>query len=200
MERVAPARGSSYSHDHSSGSAAMPAGGLAKAKSSPKMHSRRHPLDLSSAMAVCDGNYIRLLKLLPGFHADQRRVFALPALGTGSGLQQQVALHVVERFRYTSTVAMQVQSSGAGSAYYQPPLMLVRLYHDACTAEVVSYQQQGAFHVRALPGDSPEFSLDEKQQVNALLSEWLTLCLAEGLGRQRLPAQDPDAESLVAPL
>jgi uncharacterized protein YqiB (DUF1249 family) len=95
---------------------------------------------------------------------------------------------------------MQVLLSGPGSAYYQPPLILVRLYHDASTAEVVSYQQQGAFHVRALPGDGPEFSLDEKQQVNALLAEWLTLCLEQGLGQRRLSAQDPDAESLAAPL
>ena len=170
-------------------------------KRSP-MPSRRCPLDLSSAMAVCDGNYIRILKLLPGFSLGQRRSFALPALGSdpGAGLEHHVLLHVAERFRYTSTVSMQVLLSGPGSAYYQPPLILVRLYHDASTAEVVSYQQQGAFHVRALPGDGPEFSLDEKQQVNALLAEWLTLCLEQGLGRRRLSAQDPDAESLAAPL
>lgn len=153
-------------------------------------------------MAVCDGNYIRILKLLPGFSLDQRRSFSLPALGShsGAGLEHHVVLHVTERFRYTSTVSMQVLLSGPGSAYYQPPLILVRLYHDASTAEVVSYQQQGAFHVRALPGDGPEFSLDEKQQVNSLLAEWLTLCLEQGLGRRRVSAQDPDAESLVAPL
>jgi len=178
------------------------AGRLGQEHSCTIMQNRRHPLDLSSAMAVCDGNFIRILKLLPGFSVDQRRSFALPALGAGpgAGLEHHVVLHVVERFRYTSTVNMQVRLSGPGSAYYQPPLIVVRLYHDASTAEVVSYQQQGAFHVRARPGEGPEFSLDEKQQVNALLEEWLTLCMEQGLGWRPLSAQDPDAESLVAPL
>lgn len=197
-EYIAPGQGSRYSLSRSGGSATVMAGSLAQANSSNPMQNRRHPLDLITAMAVCDGNYIRILKLLPGFSLGQRRVFALPALGSGSGLEHQVLLHVVERFRYTSTVSLQVCISAPASDYYQPPLMLVRLYHDACTAEVVSYQQQGAFHVRALPGDGPEFSRDEKQQVNALLAEWLTLCLAEGLGRRRQPAQDPDAEFLAA--
>ncbi len=178
------------------------AGRLGQEHSCTIMQNRRHPLDLSSAMAVCDGNFIRILNLLPGFSVDQRRSFALPALGAGpgAGLEHHVVLHVVERFRYTSTVNMQVRLSGPGSSYYQPPLIVVRLYHDASTAEVVSYQQQGAFHVRARPGEGPEFSLDEKQQVNALLEEWLTLCMEQGLGWRPLSAQDPDAESLVAPL
>jgi uncharacterized protein YqiB (DUF1249 family) len=173
---------------------------LAKATSSISMQNRRHPLDLSSAMAVCDGNYIRLLKLLPGFHLGLRREFSLPPIGPEAGLEHVVALTVEERFRYTSSVSLKVQLSGSGSAFYQPPLLLVRLYHDASTAEVVSYQQQGAFHVRPLPGEGPEFSLDEKQQVNALLAEWLTLCLEQGLGRRQVSAQDPDAGSLVTPV
>jgi len=163
------------------------------------MQSRRHPLNLSTTMAVCDGNYIRLLKLLPGFSAGQQRAFALPALGKHlhGGLEHVVQLQVVEKFRYTSSVSMRVQLSGPGSAYYQPPTIQVRLYHDASTAEVVSYQQQGAFHIRPLPGTGPEFTRDEKQQVNALLAEWLTLCLDHGLGRQRASAVDdgPAAEA-----
>jgi|LauGreDrversion4_2_1035121.scaffolds.fasta_scaffold500594_2 hypothetical protein len=173
---------------------------LAQATSSISMQNRRHPLDLSSAMAICDGNYIRLLKLLPGFTLGQRREFALPPIGPQAGLEHVVVLTVEEQFRYTSSVTLQVQLSGPGSAYYQPPRLVVRLYHDASTAEVVSYQQQGAFHVRPVPGEGLEFSLDEKQQVNALLAEWLTLCLEQGLGRPQGSAQDPDAESLATPL
>jgi uncharacterized protein YqiB (DUF1249 family) len=167
-----------------------------------QIQNRRHPLDLSAVMATCDGNYIRLLKLLPGVSPGQMRTFALPSVGgqgADAGLEHVVHLQVLEKFRYTSTVSLQVLLSGPGSHYYRPPLILVRLYHDACTAEVVSYQQQGAFHVRPTPGDGPEFSRDEKQQVNALLAEWLTLCMAQGLGWRRSPAQDPDAESLAVP-
>lgn len=162
------------------------------------MYSRRHPLDLSSAMAICDGNYIRLLKLLPGLDRAQRRSFVLQAPGGDQALEQVVVLQVEERFRYTSTVSMCVHLAGPAPQYYRPPVMLVRLYHDASTAEVVSYQQQGAFHVRSLPGEAPEFSPDEKQQVNALLAEWLTLCLAQGLGRTGSTPQDPGTETVAS--
>lgn len=158
---------------------------------------RRHPLDLSVAMATCDANYIRLLKLLPGFHAGQQRRFGLPALAGDSPrpVGQTVELEVVEQFRYTSSVNLRVHAGSMVSAYYQPPLISVRLYHDACTAEVVSYQRQGAFHVRPRPGEGPEFSPDEKQQVNALLAEWLSLCLQQGLGGRQGAAEDPAAAS-----
>jgi uncharacterized protein YqiB (DUF1249 family) len=165
------------------------------------MFNRRHPLDLSQAMATCDGNYIRILKLLPDFRLGQQRCFALPVPGVedGAAAGQLVELRVVEQFRYTSCVSMQVRPTGRVSPYYRPPLLQVRLYHDACTAEVVSYQQQGAFHVRPRPGEGPEFSSDEKQQVNALLAEWLTLCLQQGLGGRHGSAEDPAAAFLQAP-
>lgn len=166
------------------------------------MHNRRYPLDLSSAMATCDGNYIRILKLLPDFRLGQARHFSLPAPGAEpvSGSQAHlVEMEVTERFRYTSSVRLQLRVVGTHSRYYRPPQLHVRLYHDACTAEVVSYQQQGAFHVSPLPGEGPEFAPDEKQQVNALLAEWLTLCLQQGLGGNRGAAEDPAAAAAPVP-
>lgn len=149
-------------------------------------------------MAVCDANYIRILKLLPGFALNAAREVALPSLkGISSATQHcLVCIQVVEAFRYTSTVSIRVVLHGKVIPYYQPPVMFVRLYHDASTAEVVSYQEQGAFHLRAHPGDGPEFSVDEKQQVNIFLADWLSLCMDHGLGRLHVSAQDPDTEQL----
>ncbi|MDY6982606.1 MAG: DUF1249 domain-containing protein [Pseudomonadota bacterium] len=143
------------------------------------LQARRHPIDLSARMAVCDANYIRLLKLLPDMHAAGRREFMLPQLGDGS---QRVVLEVVESFKYTSTISIVLDVPGLASAYYRPPVMLVRLYHDASTAEVTSYQDERRIRVMYHEDELPRFYPDEKEQVNLFLAEWLALCLETGQG------------------
>jgi len=162
------------------------------------MH-RCHSIDLSGSMAICDANYIRILKLLPGFglHATREIILSAPGPLLGSLCGQQVIFEVLEIQRYTSTVSIRMAQIGKVPNFYRPPLMLVRLYHDASTAEVVSYQEQGAFHLRAQPGDGPQFTVDEKQQVNAFLAEWLVLCQEHGLGNGSSSEPDPDAEKLI---
>jgi uncharacterized protein YqiB (DUF1249 family) len=148
------------------------------------MQIRRNPIDLSARMAVCDANYIRILKLLPDFAAAARRIFALPAVGATScgDALQMVVLEVVEMFKYTSTVSIRLAGQ-PGQAYYRPPAMLVRLYHDATTAEVVSYQDQRYIRVLYPEDEAPRYYPDEKEQVNLLLADWLMLCLESGLGQ-----------------
>lgn len=148
------------------------------------LQSRRHPIDLSARMAVCDGNYIRLLKLLPGLAPDARREFTLPELGAGdNSAAQRVLLEVVETFKYTSTVSMSIEVPGLASAYYRPPVMLVRLYHDANTAEVISYQDERHLRVLYQEDELPRYYPDEKEQVNLFLADWLALCLEAGRGQ-----------------
>lgn len=147
------------------------------------MHTRRKPLDLSASMAVCDANYIRLLKLFPDFSQESCRAFALPSVGRGdqdSG--QRVVLEIIETFKYTSTLSIRLCLPDATALYYQPPAMLVRLYHDASTAEVISYQNQRDTRNLFPDEEVPRFYPDEKEQINLFLAEWLTLCLDSGLG------------------
>ena len=148
---------------------------------------RRHPIDLSARMAVCDGNYIRLLKLLPNVMPAARREFELPAVGAGDhATTQRVVLEVVETFKYTSTVSLSLDVPGKSSAYYRPPAMLVRLYHDANTAEVISYQDERRIRVLIQEDELPRYYPDEKEQVNLFLADWLTLCLEAGQGHHIL--------------
>lgn len=138
-------------------------------------------------MAVCDGNYIRLLKLLPDLTPHSRRDFTLPELGTGgSAAFQRVVLAVVETFKYTSTVSIGLEVPEPASAYYRPPAMLVRLYHDANTAEVISYQDERHIRVLYQEDELPRYYPDEKEQVNLFLAEWLALCLDAGQGSDAL--------------
>jgi len=154
---------------------------------------RRYPVDLCSIMAVCDGNYLRLLKILPELSLHSRRVVGLPV--PDSAINDLVEFQVMERFRYTTTVAIKLNAPAmAGTKYYRPPMMLVRLYHDARTAEVVSYQEKSTAGFQMLLSDSIEFTADEKDQVNLFLAEWLQLCLQEGM----VPLLQPPAEDASA--
>lgn len=163
---------------------------------------RRHPIDLSTAMAVCDANYLRLRKLLPDFALDSSRRIGLPS--TDLAPDARVELRVLENFRYTSTLQVSMQSSlhhtlsenESAHPFYRPPVMLVRLYHDAATAEVISYQDRTTAGFATWVADSVEFKPDEKEQVNEFLAEWLKLCLDMGLGEHPTPPL-PAAEGVI---
>lgn len=156
------------------------------------VHAKRYVVDLSATMAVCDANYIRLLKLMPHFSLDAGRSFTLPTLGDmeRGTIAQSVDLVVIEAFKYTSTIRISM-GAPTTSAFYLPPCILVRVYHDANTAEVVSFQEpwkkeEWNNRVMPLPEDAPQFYPDEKEQINMFLAEWLTLCIETGLDQNKI--------------
>jgi uncharacterized protein YqiB (DUF1249 family) len=130
-------------------------------------------------MAVCDANYIRLLKLFPDHLSDTSRIFALPFGAADS--RMLVQLRITEKFRYTSTVTLTMSSESIEGLWFTPPCMLVRLYHDACTAEVISYQQTRLHQLENQAGMNHAFATNEKEEANLFLSDWLNLCLHEGM-------------------
>ncbi len=155
---------------------------------------KRYVVDLSATMAVCDANYIRLLKLMPHFTLDARRSFTLPTAGNAAhgsahagahggakeSITQSVDILVIEAFKYTSTIRIRMGATST-SEFYHPPCILVRVYHDANTAEVISFQEDWNNRLMPSPEDAPLFYPDEKEQVNMFLAEWLTLCIETGL-------------------
>lgn len=89
-----------------------------------------------------------------------------------------VEMKIVEAFKYTTTLEITQQSEL--KQWMTNPSMLVRVYHDACTAEVVSYQGHRNLKPRYSRPNPQMYHADEKMQVNAFLGEWLTLCLKVG--------------------
>ena len=151
--------------------------------------SRRRPLlDLSARMAVCDANYLRLRKLLPEFHAGASRVILFPGVGADGSGEHKLEMHVLESFRYTTTLDLQLLIEEAAPHWFKTPRLTVRLYHDAETAEVISYQDQRGFKAIYRENEAPRFTWDEKNQINLFLAEWLSLCLEGGLSYLCLPA------------
>jgi uncharacterized protein len=138
------------------------------------MDRRRYRIDLPAHMAECDANYARLMKLFPRLREAEANRFGLQI----GDHQHQVCLEVVERGPYTTLVRL----LRLPDAPWNPqPRMLVRLYHDARSAEVV--ECHGARHFRAVY-DYPNRYMhlpDEKAQVNRFLSEFLALCLSHGV-------------------
>ena len=161
------------------------------------MKVKTYTIDLSEQMAVCDANYIRLLKLLGNTRSLNKRVVALPHLGNISRREQVcVSLEVLEDFKYTSTIVIKqlLKSPGnpgnVSAIPYSSPEMVVRTYHDAKTAEVISYQNHKHFKAIYPVPNQFMYQSDEKEQLNLFLAEWLNLCINEGMG-------DPDEYQLV---
>jgi uncharacterized protein len=173
------------------------------------MSRRGYSVDLIRQMAECDANYIRLLKLVPQLQAYRDRSFSelcrvgesndadleapegepekiLEGLTTefciadldGSQARMTVEIRIVEAFRYTST--LEIVQRPELKQFMTNPSMLVRVYHDANTAEVVSYQGHRNLLPRYSCPNPKMYQPDEKMQVNRFLGEWLSHCLEVG--------------------
>ncbi|MCD8522425.1 MAG: DUF1249 domain-containing protein [Saccharospirillaceae bacterium] len=135
---------------------------------------QRYVPDLQEMAALCEANYLRLLKLLNGAEVGEMRAFRL-----SDDLHcALVRLCVDEDHRYTTMVS--VTQEGLSPDWLQPLSMQVRLYHDASMAEVLSYQNQQRFDGRYSYPNPAMRMPDEKVQLNRFLAEWLGHCLQYG--------------------
>ena len=154
----------------------------------------RYKVNLKNFMACCEANYRRLYKVFPNVATDSIR-----RVGLSPSSEREVLLTVVERTPYTTLLSIrehrtsndysneQSQNSSDLNAelknkigWREPPVLNVRMYHDARLAEVVSCDGLRS----ATPNNSyPNKNMlqrDEKAQWNSFLEEWLTVCIARG--------------------
>ena len=171
------------------------------------MPKSQYSIDLIKQMAECDANYIRLLKLLPQLRGyrdklqsknstakqkqnkvigdpenvdnlkGENRVFCIADL-VDSTEKVTVEIRIIESFKYTTT--LEIIQKPKFKKWMTNPTMLVRAYHDASTAEVISYQGHRNLQPRYSQPNPKMYYPDEKRQVNAFLGEWLTHCLRVG--------------------
>ncbi|MBC53366.1 MAG: hypothetical protein CMQ34_05960 [Gammaproteobacteria bacterium] len=168
----------------------------------------RYRVDLAEYMRTCDQNYIRLLTLIPALESNRSKGSGrldgkLSAdspnceqddkkeweflIGSGSqGAQNhagrppiRIKVTLLEAFAYTSTLQIQVQSGFP--AWSPAPVIVVRMYHDASTAEPISYQGHRQIPARCAVPNAGMYHQDEKRQINEFLAEWLRLCLSSGI-------------------
>jgi len=144
---------------------------------------RKYRMDLPAHMAECDANYVRLIKLFPRLRDCDVSAFGIEL----AGQFYRVRLKVQERSPYTTLVQLEQLPH---TAWNGRPRMSVRLYHDARSAEVV--ECHGARHFRAVY-DYPNERMhlpDEKAQMNRFLTEFLSMCLRDGVAlTETVPAE-----------
>jgi uncharacterized protein YqiB (DUF1249 family) len=136
--------------------------------------------NLVSLMSLCANNYFLLLKV----QADQTDLGEQRHFFINDFLAYQVTVNEVTRYTSLITFEQKIFDLEVSEHDVSPkvfhPRMVIRLYHDARMAEVISSQDVRQVKPRY---DYPNVQMhqqDEKQQINQFLNEWLHLCLHMG--------------------
>ena len=140
------------------------------------MKKRRYVPDLISDMAECDANYFRLHCLFPNLRDANGLEFGVQGTTEDGSV---VTMAISERCPHTTMLSVRVEGE-FGTPWMKWPNLEVRIYHDLCTAEVISFERHRNFKYR-YPIDNPEmYQPDEKSQINRFLGELLTFCIRQG--------------------
>lgn len=142
---------------------------------------KKYRPNLTTLLNLCEVNYMLLLRIIANHEVvgEQREFFV------SDFLNYRIAVNEVTRYTTLITINQQASIEGYDLAEFFKPQMVVRLYHDARMAEVISNQYVSQIKPRYdYPNDRMHMP-DEKQQVNCFLKEWLQLCLQ--LGQVKLP-------------
>ncbi|MCH8552287.1 MAG: DUF1249 domain-containing protein [Natronospirillum sp.] len=135
--------------------------------------------ELREQGAVCEGNFLRLRRFLPGFDRDLERCFHVSA---EPKIDADMELRVIERFRYTATVDITLQQHHMPEPFARV-VFRVRVYLDANTSEVMTLERMGSLQgVYSYPNPQM-YQADEKAQLNRWLAEWLRLLARHGTCR-----------------
>ncbi len=136
-------------------------------------------VDLSALHALCEANYVRLLRLFPDYeNANQQQI----CVGNAS-----IDMRVLERCRYTTFFHLHQRK---GESRWLGHLQVeLRAYHDARMLEVGMFQSHRQVEVRYDYPNRHMFAQDEKFQQNFFLAEWLEYCLNNGRSSLDVAAQ-----------
>ncbi len=144
--------------------------------------------DLPALMELYELNYIQLRQLIPDVElvADQ----AVSRVEGGLDLH----LSVRERARYTTTLHLSYSfDEGATLA----PDILVRLYHDAQAAEVLSRGKGRGGSGSGFDRFRHDYPIEARWRVNRFLHKWLGFCLRHGHGFSPAREQFEEAVELL---
>ena len=130
------------------------------------------PVDFVSLMDMYEDNYIKLRKLIPDVHQINGS-----AISASPG-HLNLHLQIVERSKFTTTLRLSYCFNDNGESRLEPNLK-IRIYHDACLAEVMS---GNLHHGRLVLDHLPADALKEKWKLNRFLSKWLKYCLRQNHG------------------
>jgi uncharacterized protein YqiB (DUF1249 family) len=131
---------------------------------------------LPTLMTLCEVNYMLLLRIL----ADKEQVGEQRCFFISDFLSYRVKVNEVTKYTTLMTINQEANIHGYNLTELFRPKMVVRLYHDARMAEVISNQDVHQIKPRYDYPNAKMHLPNEKQQVNYFLKEWLQLCLKLG--------------------
>ena len=139
---------------------------------------KRYIPDIAKQAALCEANYVRLQRLLQDFGGSHFEF----SWQDHHDNQIDVDIDIVERFKYTTTVQLTKRLHQMPNPINKVELT-VRCYSDARMAEVVTLTQgKQLAGVYRYPNDQM-YQIDEKEQANHYLGEWLSHLLSHGTSR-----------------
>jgi uncharacterized protein YqiB (DUF1249 family) len=140
---------------------------------------KRYLPDITKHAALCEANFVRLERLLQGMEEP----FYQFSWHDPHHNQIDVDVAIVERFKYTTTLQLTKKLHNVPEPLNSVELT-VRLYSDARMAEVVTLSQgKQLAGIYRYPNDMM-YQIDEKEQANHYLAEWLSHLLANGSVRK----------------
>jgi hypothetical protein len=129
--------------------------------------------DLPALIELYEGNYLRVMRLLPDLDNLQGTLVSRVAGAL------DLYLTVEERFKYTTTVLLTYRFVDESGVSLEPNAR-VCIYHDVRAAEIVSHcrrKRTRKVH-KWLRGRMPE--LDHRWEMNRFLFKWLRFCSNQG--------------------
>ncbi|TCS41161.1 hypothetical protein BCF53_107176 [Reinekea marinisedimentorum] len=136
---------------------------------------KRYVPDIAKHGQLCEANFVRLERLLGNSKADTFEF----SWHDPQGNEIDVDIEVIERFKYTTTLQL-TKTFSTVPAPLNVVELTVRVYSDARMAEVVTLKQGSQLSgVYRYPNDQM-YQIDEKEQANHYLAEWLSHLLSHG--------------------
>lgn len=132
-----------------------------------------HRVDLVAHHSVCETNFHRLSALLPGLRAGISCWSFTAGLATSTF---DIHVKVLDEAPYTTTLSVEQTHN-----HIETPKIVVRLYHDASMAEIVSWDNHRHWKPQYRYPNDQMYHPDEKMALNQFLSDWLTFCRNLGL-------------------
>ena len=135
--------------------------------------------DLAALISECDANYLRIRRLFPNLDSCDSWRLVLP-LGDE---EFNVQCDVESRDRYTCLLRITQPSffPETDMCRFGAPNLLVRVYLDTSSAEVVEMQRQRSFRPWTKPHTRTGQAAFEKLHVNRFLGEYLNFCMRHGV-------------------
>lgn len=151
--------------------------------STTKVKSHTFKVDIKGHHALCEMNFFRLEKLMPGYKSGINQwSYHFGDRGNQCGLPSEVEIKIIDRAPYTTTVEIiqQANKKNFNDKVFTQPNLVVRLYNDVKMAEIICWDKHRNWLPQYSYPNERMYHPDEKLELNRFLGDWLAFCRKQG--------------------